>query len=476
MKKTTILFYCALMILVSPSNTFAQFQTILDSFQRDFSHALTESRTEPGYVLAGQTIQSLGEPLLIKTDSLGLPLWAYTYSLPGNRELFFSVTRAPWVGRDEYAAVGYADPDPNLPTNSDIYFLKVDSMGNPMVAKRYATDGTDFAHHIEPVFHPDYGPCFILAGITYQNDPNYRSDINVVLVDANGTMLHSKVFYELDNQSTYWVEPLRDGGFAIVGYTIINDYRDVLVMKLDRYLNQVWSQAIDIIPSPWMESHDIGYSIKEDQDYNLVITGTAQYVNSSDYKPFLMSLSQDGAMQWLKTYSLPDFGSSKTFSLINNISTTGTENVIAGQIDNPKHALMIKTDINGNVIWGMIYPPINNTSTTEAKMAIQNSSGGYAFTGTMYNTWNPNGTSYDVHLVETDSTGSSNAVDCEKKVEVLVDKPDYKKYGLDFMELELKEIDTEPKRVLLKLKTYDCYGNPKGFSLNATTTQNCALD
>src|SRR5262249_37067263 len=94
------------------------------------------------------------------------------------------------------------------------------------------------------------------------------TDVYLVEIDSNGTVLHDHFIGDAGNESANHIEQTADGGFVIAGYTTSNTPGyDVYLLKTDCLFNLQWSRNFGTA------GNDYGYSVKQDVDGNLMVLG-----------------------------------------------------------------------------------------------------------------------------------------------------------------------------------------------------------
>jgi hypothetical protein len=440
----------------------AQFQYWYTTDDYDWPRALAMD-SQDGYFITGSTLFFYPwHPFITRVDKTGKLLWSNTYPLPGIDDHFSDIIMIP-NGADRVVAVGSADGDPNFWTSSDDYLLITAGDGTVLQAKRFYTDETDGAVHIEPTTNPFFGPGYIIAGNTYHNLTTSERDVHVVLTNGGGGMMGSRIFLHKLNQTAHWITPTSDNGYILLAETQLtgscdNDNANVLVVKLNSSLNVVWDRTFDIRPEKGY-SEDVPSVVKEDANGEIHVVGTsAVYIDSTyDHREsFQLHLRSDGSLLWAKLYRPKSYPSAQTVSLINNVTLNdGSPGyVLGGRAFDPFHALLFQTNDKGDVTWARTYPADYPLSTTYAEDLTENKLKGYSFTGRRLDYSPPS--SYDIHLVETDANGKTGQP-CETEIEIAEYKPEVCVDELGLKKtLDMRERQVSPVVQPLELVTYNC--------------------
>lgn len=215
-----------------------------------------------GYIITGST-SSFGQGntdlYLLKLDSMGNRKFEKSFG-NYNNEIGKSVLQ---LIDSSYVTVGY--------TNStgvggyDIFLLKTDKNGNLLWQKTIGGSDWDFAYSLQTTF--DGG--FVIAGTTYSYGHG-NADGYVVKTDGNGNVVWTKTYGGQYDDEFKSIVQTSDGGFALTGYTkSYNDVDsgDVWVFKLDIMGDSVWCKffggsredfANEIIVHPSGELYAVG--------------------------------------------------------------------------------------------------------------------------------------------------------------------------------------------------------------------------
>lgn len=256
--------------------------------------------SDGGYIFGGQTsCDSLpNESKLIKTDSNLVIQWTQRYGQYGNWGIR-SLAEAP--GGGYVMAINLV---------GGAMMLKVDPLGVPLWAKTYGTYVR--LTHIELL--PDSG--YIASGL-YDEGNSSMTDSYILRFDSQGDTLWTKRYnMSTMEENCFWIVPVPDGGFFMVGSSYIPSaqVRQVLAMKTDQNGDSLWTKTFTGDPAYTREvgvccamSFDTGYVIKgvyspfirnnliklKDVDNPKGITEDNQPVVSSGPNPFTDELVID---------------------------------------------------------------------------------------------------------------------------------------------------------------------------------------
>jgi hypothetical protein len=230
---------------------------------------------------------------------------------------------------------------------SDIYLIKMDSLGNLKWSKTYGGAGNDFGHSMDKTKDGNY----IILGHTSSYTKNYN-DLCLVKINPEGKALWSKS-YGLDaSDYASSVRSTSDGGFVILAETINfigNDKNsDILIVKTDSTGIIQWSKVFG------GNNTDYGYSIEETKEGGYVIGGETNSYGAGEWDFYLLKIKSNGAVEWSKTYgeSGTDFGRYAQ-------QTPDGGYIIGGNTTNFKSdgfdVCLVKVDALGEIQWTKVY-------------------------------------------------------------------------------------------------------------------------
>ena len=335
-----------------------------------------------GYILTGHAddpVYTSTDIFLVKANSVGDTVWSKTY---GDAAVDLS-SKVMELGNGDYIVCGNS--------SSDLYMLRVDANGNVIWSKNYGGVGSDGANDCQPT--SDGG--FIAVGYTFAFGAGNR-DFYVVKTNGNGDLEWAKAIGGPDFDNATAVVQTSDNGFLVLGDT--KSYGagnfDVYLVKLDNSGTIMWTKTYGDTEA------ELAKSILVTPAGDILITGYTQSANSSS-EPFLLKLSDDGTVLWLKIY-----GTEADFAQIVKQTADGGY-IIAGfylsfglpgmEVQN---AILIKTDANGTVEWSGAYGGSGNDRAFNVE---ESTDGGYLLFGTVQTINNVQ--DWDTYLVKTDATG-----------------------------------------------------------------------
>jgi hypothetical protein len=230
---------------------------------------------------------------------------------------------------------------------SDIYLIKMDSMGNLKWSKTYGGAGNDYGHSMVKAKDGSYA--ILGHGSSFSKDYN---DLCLIKINEEGTVLWSKA-YGLDaSDYSNSIEVTSDGGFIILAETINfigNDKNsDILVIKVNSEGIIQWSKVFG------GNGTDYAYSIQQTKEGGFVIGGETNSYGVGEWDYYMLKLKADGAVEWSKTYgeSGIDFGRYAQ-------QTPDGGYIIGGNTVNYKadgfDVCLIKVNSTGEIEWTKVY-------------------------------------------------------------------------------------------------------------------------
>ena len=167
-----------------------------------------------------------------------------------------------------------------------VYLSKFDANGNTIWTKLF---GDSFCHAF--CVRVTAGGGYIFAGTTSSAGAG-STDFLVVKFDASGNILWQKTFGETSAENQPNIIQTQDGNFVLVGTTSSfgEGYFDILVIKIDSSGQVIWSNSYG------SEGYEYGYSLIENSNGNLLITGTVKPASGGSYDILLLYLSSTGSI------------------------------------------------------------------------------------------------------------------------------------------------------------------------------------
>ena len=244
-----------------------------------------EQTTDGGYILAGYT-NSYGagstDAYVIKTDNVGDTLWTKTYG-GGTFDYATSVLQTTDGG---YLITGYTIS--YGPGNADMYIIKTDSAGNVLWNKAYGGVQDDFT---------GYGGCaaltndggYIITGRTLSFGPGI-TDLYVLKLDSIGDTVWTKNYGGAGIDVGESIKQTADGGYIITGWT--NSFGaggyDVYLIKLDGNGDTLFTKVFG------GTGNDDGFSVMQSADGGYVIAARTPSFGAGGYDIYLIKTDCEG--------------------------------------------------------------------------------------------------------------------------------------------------------------------------------------
>jgi len=243
-----------------------------------------------GYILIGSTTSSgMGaeDGWVIALDHDGSIQWEKTYGTVGS-DVMVSVEQTT---DDGFIVAGSS--------GGDIWLVKLSAAGGVTWQYLYGGPGTDTARTVRQTSEGDY----LVAGSTTSFGAG-GTDIVIMKIDPDGTVVWSKTYGGLEDDSAADIIQTPDRGYLLIGttYSFGSDsplYSNIWSIKLD-YRGQVeWQQIVG------GSAHDVGTSITNTNDGGFILCGYSQQLGG-DYDYYLMKGSWSGVLDWQKLYGATD--------------------------------------------------------------------------------------------------------------------------------------------------------------------------
>ncbi len=235
--------------------------------------------SDGGYIVVGYT-QSFGfgyqDMYIIKLSANGNLEWSKVVGSYSN-DYAYSITRTK---DGNYAIAGYT-----LTFGSfDIYVLKIDLNGNIKWSRTIGGSGSDYARSVAST--NDGG--LVVTGYTFSFGSG-SSDVYVIKLDSIGNVEWSKVIGSSGGDVGNFIIQTADSGYAIAGATTsFSDNQDVYIVKLDKNGNLQWTKVLGGVSSDW------GYFITQLSDGSYAIAGTTSSFGSQLLNIYALKINANG--------------------------------------------------------------------------------------------------------------------------------------------------------------------------------------
>lgn len=321
-----------------------------------------------GFIIGGYT-ESYGlaeaDMMLIRTDASGNVVWSQTYGGP-EREVINDVVQTTDLG---FMAIG-EKYQPDKKQGEFLTLIKTDASGN-LLWKKMFDEGGNETEGFSMTAAPDGN--YLVAGIVrslnitsgafYSMRPQDQS-LFLLKVDGNGNKVWSKRLSTPGSLTSTGVSVIaaRDGSYVIAGNVTKkgegtieksadsvspDEVRNLLLVKVKPDGALAWAKEYEA------KRIAAGMSVIEKMEGGFAVTGICTPDNTNNIDYFVMSLSDDGTVQWSRT-----FGGSK-FDSANDIKQVPDGGLIVSghttSFSDVGDLLVIKTDKNGALQWSKLY-------------------------------------------------------------------------------------------------------------------------
>ncbi len=310
-----------------------------------------------GYIMTSYLLYPAFGPtenlLVIKTDKFGNQEWVKTFggdSTDANKNESIDQT-----SDGGYILCGSTNSFGN--GNLDVYVVKIDSIGNVVWSKTFGSAGIEGANSIKQT--RDRG--FIITGTRYVMGGS--SDIYLIRLDSVGNVRWQYIYGGSGADDGVSVIETIDDGFVVAGNSssFNSGFSSIYVFKTDDMGNMLWGYAyksLSTVPNN-VTTGDYPNCIKQTSDDGFIITGTTTNTYSGSHsRVLLLKLDNSGQQQWMREYG-DGFNNYWSEGAQLDITHTG-DFVVVGRTrsfgTNPLGSLyLIKTDAFGQLIWSKVY-------------------------------------------------------------------------------------------------------------------------
>lgn len=331
--------------------------------------------------------------ILKKLDSSGNLLWTQYYNFSNAYNVYFNKIKKTLDGN--YVVVGLIDFGFGVsPTFQDVFFAKLDTVGNILWMKNYGGVATDIGFEVKELSNGDF---IIQSSFGELVNQNAFNSFQLIRTNAFGDSLWTHQYYNYDGLEQFpaSVDQTSDKGFCSVGmkYTGSGDTFGYIV-KTDSLGIEQWNKIID--------STTFNELIGVTAGTNTFTVFGNRNIGAVE-EPFIAELDLVGNVNWMKTINEPNVHlSSFTKTFDNGFVLTGIE--MAGI--NSK-VVLIKTDSFGNKLWKKSFPQLNMDMPSDIR---QTQDSGYIITG---NTVDNSNLNFYIFALKTDDSLSVTSLHSE---------------------------------------------------------------
>lgn len=325
-----------------------------------------------GYVITGSTSSfGLGntDVYFLKLDSMGQKKFEKSFG-GYNNDIGQSVTQ---LTDSSYVVLGY--------TNSfgiggyDIYIFKTDKNGILLWEKTLGGEDWDFAYSLQST--NDGG--FIIGGSTYSYGRG-NADGYIVKLDGSGNIQWTKTYGGKYNDEFKSIIQTQDGGYALTGYT--KSYNDTVNGDL-------WAFKVDAIgDSVWCKFYggnkeDFATQIIENNIGDFFISGATESIGAGKLDAYALKINNNGDYLTSFIDGTPGFDETYTSVTISKRTSTNIVTFIEKE-DFPGYDLQTKIiELNFDYLY-ISATDYGSTKADETYKVISTNDKGYAFIGYTY--------------------------------------------------------------------------------------------
>ena len=238
---------------------------------------------------------------------------------------------------------------------------------------------------------------FIICGYTYSYGAG-NSDILLLKIDKDGSPVWHKTYGGTGWDFGYAAKQTFDGGYIITGYTTSYGAgsKDLYLIKTDSDGDTIWTKTIG------GEGVDVGTDVIEMDDSTFIVCGYTESFGAGEDDFYFLKTDSRGDTLWTKTFGGERSETCRSVSKTDDdglifFGSAGSENLMESNRD----MYLIKTDLDGNKIWGNNYNGDYGFSFDWGNSALQTDDGGYILIGDGSVNW-----PLDMYLIKTDSAGN----------------------------------------------------------------------
>jgi len=273
----------------------------------------------------------------------------------------------------------------------DMYLLRTDANGDTLWTRTYGGTQDDYGWTIQKT--TDYG--YIVMGYTWSFGAG-GSDIILLKTDANGDTLWTRTYGGTGDDNCHSVQQTTDSGYIIAGTTwsFGAGGSDVYLIKTDANGDTLWTRLFG------GTANDYGHSVEQTTDGGYIVSGATSSFGAGGSDVYLIKTDVNGDTLWTMIYggTGDEYSCSVQQTPDNGYIITGvTWSFGAGGSD----VYLIKTDANGDTLWTRMYGGTNDDFGWALIQTIDN---GYIIAG---ETWSFGAGSCDVYLLKIDANGDT---------------------------------------------------------------------
>lgn len=250
-----------------------------------------------GYVIGGFTTSwSVGENdfLLLKTDLAGEMEWFRTYGGPGNDRCWSLIQPddGGYLLAGETTSVGEGQ--------RDCWLVRTDAKGNEIWTRSYGGSKGDRAFS---VVEAEAG--FVVAGQTFSQGAGDR-DAYVFMTNESGDLAWSRTFGGAESDVAHCVTATRDGSFLVTGYTtsFAEEGDDPFLVLVDAGGEELWTRVLPL--------DGVNHTLTGDEaaDGGFYLVGFSAFPGVGPTAALVVRSDAEGQMAWHRNIQASDVGES----------------------------------------------------------------------------------------------------------------------------------------------------------------------
>lgn len=233
-----------------------------------------------GYIMAGYTTDSTSM-YIVKTDAQGNLLWQKTLGAGTGVTDAYCIKQTTDNG---YIITGYGSGFGE--DNGDVFFIKTDSLANPIFTKTYGYKGADWGNFMCET--TDGG--FVIGGSYSTDSTQLDIDAYIIKTDANGDTLWTRAFGGTGNDYGQYILQTTDGGYILGGYT--NSFGagnyDAFLVKVNANGDTVFAKTFG------GTGDDEANTVVQTADGGYILTGQSNSFGKGSYDFYLVKTDANG--------------------------------------------------------------------------------------------------------------------------------------------------------------------------------------
>jgi len=228
--------------------------------------------------------------------------------------------------------------------------LLVFSQCDTLWTNHYGGVNGDYGHSVDVTNDGDY----IVGGSTFSYGAGL-SDVWIIKLDSLGNCEWDTTYGDMNHDYANSIIQTSDGGYIFTGVTCVSSFfGDVYIGKTNELGNLEWDRVLGEI-----ENEDAGYSVIETSDSNYVVAAGTYSYGSGGCDAWIIKVDQSGNILWDSTYggNFDDIPNSIIQDTDGNFVIAGQTKYYGG---NTTYAWFLKLDSNGNVLHETVFGGADN--------------------------------------------------------------------------------------------------------------------